>query len=467
MFLVSLDLSIVNVALPAMDAALDLGPTGLAWVINAFLLPYAGLLLLGGRLADLVGRRTLLLGSLGLFALASLSGGAAQEGWQLIAGRGLQGVAAAVLTPISLALVTAEFEEGSARNKAMAIWGGAGAAGGALGVVLSGLLTDHLNWRWVMWVNVVFVAAAMVAVLRGVDNRVPAGHRRPDILGGLLVTAGVTALVLGVIGTDEYGWGAPRVLAWFVAGAVALLAFAAVEARVADPLVPLGFLRRRSLIGAAVFGFLLTSAQIASFFFVSQIMQRVLGYSPTETGLAFLPFCVGIMVGLRAAQLFARDRGPRPVLLAGGLVGAAGLLWFGFTDPSSGFVTGILGPSLVCSVGVGAAMVAMGLAAASGVPAEQAGLASGILNSSRQLGGALGLAALVTVASSVTGDSMTPDALSDGFSTALRVAAALLALGAIAATLIVPGTRPEAPTPDTGDALPPHPSTAAADRMAE
>lgn len=454
MFLVSLDLSIVNVALPAMDAALDLGPTGLAWVINAFLLPYAGLLLLGGRLADLVGRRTLLLASLGVFAAASLWGGAAQEGWQLIVGRGLQGVAAAVLTPMSLALVTAEFEEGTARSKAMAVWGGAGAAGGALGVVLSGLLTDHLNWRWVMWVNVAFVVVAMTAVLRGVSNRVPAGQRRPDILGGLLATAGVTALVMGVIGADEHGWAAPPVLAWFAAGVIALLAFAAVEARVSDPLVPLGFLRQRSLIGASVFGFLLTSAQIASFFFVSQIMQRVLGYSPTETGLAFLPFCVGIMVGLRAAQVMAAERGPRPVLLAGGLVGAAGLLWFGFAGPSSGFVTAILGPSLVCSVGVGAAMVAMGLAASSGVPADQAGLASGILNSTRQLGGALGLAVLVTVASSVTGDATTPDALSEGFGTALRVAAALLAVGAIAATLIIPAARPKSRVSGPSDALP-------------
>ncbi|MFD3426915.1 MFS transporter [Nocardia fluminea] len=459
MFLVSLDLSIVNVALPAMDAALDLGSTGLAWVINAFLLPYAGLLLLGGRLADLVGRRTLLLGSLGVFAAASLFGGAAQDGWQLIAGRGLQGVAAAVLTPMSLALVTSEFEEGTARNKAMAIWGGAGAAGGALGVVLSGLLTDHLSWRWVMWVNVVFVVAAMVAVLRGVNNRVPAGHRRPDVLGGLLVTAGVTALVMGVIETAEGGWGAPQVLGWFGAGLLVLLVFVVVEARVTDPLVPLWFLRRRSLIGASVFGFLLTSAQVASFFFVSQIMQRVLDYSPTETGLSFLPFCVGIMIGLRAAQTVARDHGPRPVLLAGGLLGAVGLFWFGFAGPASGFVTGILGPSLVCSIGVGAAMVAMGLAASSGVPAEQAGLASGILSSARQLGGALGLAVLVAVAGSVTGSGTTPEALSDGFSVALRVAAVLLAVGAVAATLIVPASRPEPPVSDTGDA-PSHPSPA-------
>ncbi|WP_157106402.1 MFS transporter [Nocardia alba] len=451
MFLVSLDLSIVNVALPAMDAALDLGPTGLAWVINAFLLPYAGLLLLGGRLADLVGRRTLLLGSLGVFAAASLLGGAAQDGWQLIAGRGLQGVAAAVLTPMSLALVTSEFEEGAARTKAMAIWGGAGAAGGALGVVLSGLLTDHMNWRWVMWVNVVFVVVAMAAVLRGVDNRVAAGGRRLDIIGGLLVTAGVAALVMGVIETGEHGGGVPRVFGWFGAGVAALLVFVVVEARVVDPLVPLGFLRRRSLIGASVFGFLLTSAQIASFFFVSQIMQRVLGYSPTETGLSFLPFCVGIMIGLRAAQVVARDHGPRPVLLAGGLLGAAGLFWFGFTGPTSGFVTGILMPSLVASIGVGASMVAMGLAATSGVPVEQAGLASGILSSARQLGGALGLAVLVTVAGSVTGAGSTREALSDGFAMALWVAAGLLAVAAVAAALIAGASRPELFTSD--DAL--------------
>ncbi|MEV0686205.1 MFS transporter [Nocardia sp. NPDC050378] len=248
--------------------------------------------------------------------------------------------------------------------------------------------------------------------------------------------------MLGVIATGEHGWGAPRTPALFAAGAIALLIFVVVEDKVADPLVPLNFLRRRSLIGAAVFGFLLTSAQIASFFFVSQMMQRVLGYSPTETGLAFLPFCAGVMVGLRAARVAARDFGPRPVLLVGGLVGAAGLLWFGFTDPSSDLVTGIVLPSLVCSVGVGAAMVAMGVAASTGVPAEQAGLASGILSSARQLGGALGLAVLVGVASSVTGGATGADALSDGFGTALWVTAALLALGAVAAVVIVPAGRP-------------------------
>ncbi|WP_216916464.1 MFS transporter [Nocardia noduli] len=441
MFLVSLDLSIVNVALPDIEATMGFGPSGLSWVINAFLLSYAGLMLLGARLADLTGRRTLLLVSLAVFGLASAWGGAAQHGWELLAARVIQGAAAAVLAPMSLALATSEFAEGPARAKAIAVWGGAAAAGGALGVVLSGILTDHLGWRSVMWVNLVFVALAVPAVLRGSDNGVAMRHARPDVLGAILVTAGVSALVLGVIATERHAWGSISVVGWFCSGVGLLVAFVWVEKRTADPLVPLGFLRRRALIGAMIFGFLLTSAQIASFYFVSQFLQRVLGYSPTGTGLAFLPFCAGIVIGLRIAMVITARVGPRWVLLGGGLLGAAGLLWFGAADASTSLVTGILGPSLVASIGIGAAVVAMGVAAVTGVPPEQAGLASGVLNSARQLGGSLGLAILVTVAADVIGDSTEPVVLADGYTTALQIAAGLLAVGAIATGLILPRTR--------------------------
>ncbi|WP_245721652.1 MFS transporter [Nocardia crassostreae] len=437
MFVVSLDLSIVNVALPEIDAALHFGSAGLSWVINAFMLPFAGLMLLGGRLADLVGRRTLLLAGLTVFALSSAAGGAAREGWELLAGRAGQGVAA-VLAPMSLALATAEFPEGPSRAKAMAVWGGAGAAGGAVGVVLSGLLTDHLGWRWVMGVNLVFVAAAVVAVLRGVDGAGPARPARIDMAGAALVTFGVSALVLGVIATDTHPWGSAAVLSWFAAGAVALALFVVVEARVPEPLVPLDMLRRRSLIGATVFGFLLVSGQLASFYFVAQFLQRVLGYSPTGTGLAFLPFCVGVVAGLRIAMALTPRFGTRPVLLAGGLAGAAGLLWFGQSDPATTFLNGILGPSIVASVGIGAAMVAMGMAAVAGVAPEQSGLASGILNSARQLGGSLGLAVLVTVATKEIGAATDAAALARGYGVALSWGAVLLAVGAVLAAVILP-----------------------------
>ncbi|MFF3223476.1 MFS transporter [Nocardia suismassiliense] len=440
MFLVSVDLSIVNVALPAIDESLHFGPSGLSWVINAFLLTFAGLMLLGGRLADLVGRRTLLLASLGVFALASAWGGAAQHGWELLAARALQGVGAAVLAPMTLALATSEFPEGPERTKSMSVWGGAGAAGGAVGVVLSGVLTDHLGWRSVMWVNLLFVAAAVVAVLRGTDNRIPQRGGRLDVPGAVLVTFGVTALVLAVISTESHAWGSARVLGWFAVGAVLLAGFAWVETKAADPLVPLEFLRRRSLLGATLFGFMLTSAQIASFYFVAQLLQRVLGYSPTLTGVAILPFCVGIVIGLRLAMVATPQWGPRPVLLVGGLVGAAGLLWFGFADTSTTFLTGLLGPSLVASIGIGASVVAMGTAAVAGVPSEQTGLASGVLNSVRQLGGSLGLAILVTVAAGVIGTDTGRAALADGYTTSLRLAAGLLAAGAVVGALIVPKT---------------------------
>ncbi|MFJ1456673.1 MFS transporter [Nocardia sp. N2S4-5] len=454
MFLVSLDLSIVNVALPDIDAALEFSPSALSWVINAFMLPYAGLMLLGGRLADLTGRRRLLLAGLVLFAVASAAGGAAQEGWQLIAARAVQGVAAAVLSPMSLALVTSEFPEGPARSKAMAVWGGAGAAGGAFGVVMSGVLTDNLDWRWVMWVNLVFVAVALAAVVRGVRDTPVAGRGPIDLLGAVSVTVGMTALVAAVISTERHAWGSPIVLGWFAGGVAALAVFVVAELRAADPLVPLGFLRRRSLIGATVFGFMLVSGQVASFYFVSQFLQRVLEYSSTATGLAFLPFCVGVFVGLRAAQGVIGRVGARPVILVGGLLGALGLLWFGRATEASGFLTAVLGPSLVCSIGVGAAMVAMGVAGVSGAAAEQAGLASGILNSSRQLGGSLGLAVLVTVSGNIIGDSQAKTDLAHGFTTALTIAAGLLAVGAVAAAAILPGRSAPAETPETPAAVP-------------
>ncbi len=267
------------------------------------------------------------------------------------------------------------------------------------------------------------------------------------MLGAALVTFGTTALVLGVIATESHSWGSLRVLGWFAAGAVLLAGFAWAETRAADPLVPLEFLRRRSLLGATLFGFMLTSGQIASFYFVAQFLQRVLGYSPTLTGVAFLPFCVGVVIGLRIAMVVTPKWGPRPVLLVGGLVGALGLLWFGFADPSTTFLTGLLGPSLVGSIGIGASVVAMGTAAVAGVPADQSGLASGVLNSVRQLGGSLGLAVLVTISAQVIGNDSSRASLADGYTTSLCLAAGLLAAGAVIGTLVLPkAVRAQPPT---------------------
>ncbi|MFD0550962.1 MFS transporter [Streptomyces rectiviolaceus] len=446
-FLVSLDMSVVNIALPDIGDDLGFGADSLLWVVNAYALAFGGLLMLGGRLADLVGRRRTLIAGFAVFGVASLAGGLAQTPGQLVAARAVQGAGAAALAPVALALITVNYAAGSARSRALGLWGAAGALGGAVGVMAGGLLTDLAGWRSVMLINVPVVLAALLLSRHGV----PADRRtgpapRLDVLGALLVTAGMATLVLGLVRTETYAWASGTTLGTLGAAAVLLVAFAVVESRQREPLLRLGLLRNRPVLSANAFALLMSSGQFAAFYFTSLYLQEVMSYGSTTAGAAFLPFCVGVVAGSVISARKVGRFGERALLVTGGLLGAAGFVWFALTvGPGGTFLGSIVGPSLVASVGIGMCFVPLGTAATSGVAAEETGMASGLLNSSRQLGGSLGLAVLVTVASGVTGEKRGPGALADGYATAFGVAAALLVAAAVATAVLHPARTPSSP----------------------
>ena len=351
---------------------------------------------------------------------------------------------AAALTPVAFALVTVHFPAGPARSRALGLWGASAALGGTIGVLAGGLLTQSASWRAVLFVNIPVVAIAFAATL----FRIPADRgssARPDILGALLVTAGTTALVLGVVRTQSYPWGSPVTLLTLGLAAVLLAAFVLAELRSTAPLLRIGLLAVRPVVAANLFVLLAFSGQFAAFYFVSLYLQQVLGYGPAATGYAFTPFCVGITIGTVLATRAIGRLGPRFLLVGGGAMAAAGLGWFGLAmGPRGSFLTSILGPSMVVSIGLGLCLVPAGVAATIGVPPAEAGMASGLITSSRQVGGSIGLAVLATVAITVTRDSHTAArvaALASGYAAAVEVAAGLLALAAVAAFLLLPGHR--------------------------
>lgn len=449
-FLVSLDMSVVNIALPDMGADLGFAADSLLWVVNAYALAFGGLLMLGGRLADLIGRRRTLVWGFAVFGAASLAGGLALTPGQLIAARAVQGAGAAALAPVALALIAVNYAAGPARSRALGLWGIAGALGGAVGIMAGGLLTDWAGWRSVMLVNVPVVVAALLAARRGV----PADRRtgpapRLDLAGALLVTAGMTVLVLALVRTETYGWGSATTLGTLGAAAALLVAFAVVETRVREPLLRLRLLStaHRPVLSANVFALLMSSGQFAAFYFTSLYLQQVMGYGPTAAGAAFLPFCAGVVAGSTVATRAVGRVGERALLVTGALLGAAGFGWFALTVEAGGtFLSSVLGPSLVASVGIGMCFVPLGTAATGGVAPEETGMASGLLNSSRQLGGSLGLAVLVTVAASATGAGTGRASLAEGHATAFAVSAGLLVAAALA-TAVLHGRRAPASTP--------------------
>lgn len=430
--MVVLDISVVNVALAAIRSDLGFSAGGLQWVINAYTLTFGGLLLLGGRLADLSGHRRAALVGLSLFAVTSLLGGLARTPAELIAARALQGAAGAVLLPVSLTLITVTFPEGPARHRALATWAAVAGAGGALGVFLGGLLTQELNWRWVLFINVPIAAVAMAVAARAVGRR-PAGQRpRLDVAGAFLVTAGLFSLVYAVTGTSTHSWGSAWTLVPLGLAAVLLGAFALFERRAAaEPLVRFGLLRNRPVLGANVAVFFISSAQLGAFYFCSLYLQQELGYSPLRTGIAFLPFSLGVIAGTVTAGRLVPRLGPRLPLVAGLALGAAGLAWFAGLGPHTTFAAGLLGPSLLASTGLGLCFVSVASAATSGVARHEAGLASGLLNSCRQCGGSVGLAVLVTIANAA-GPGRTA-----GTDRAFLTAALLMAAGAILAAVML------------------------------
>jgi EmrB/QacA subfamily drug resistance transporter len=446
-FMVVLDVSIVNVALPSISADLGFTPATLAWVVNAYTLAFAGFLLLGGRAADLLGRREVFAGGLALFALASLAGGLAQDELTLVAARAAQGLGGAIVAPASLSILTTSFPEGVERNRALGLWGAMGAIGGASGALLGGILTEALNWRWILIINLpigVFAALAALRVVR--SGRREAGAARDfDLVGALTVTLGLVIVTYGIVESESYGWGSARTLLTLAAGALLLVLFVIVEGHFAHrPLVPLRIFASRLLSGANVVVFCLGGSVFAMWYFVSLYLQQVLGYSPIEAGLAFLPMPLTIAACTQAATRLTGRVGAGPVLAAGMTLIALGMLLFTRVPPDGRYVADVLAPALLCAAGIGFSFVPVTIAATAGVRRTEAGLASGLVNTSRQMGGSIGLALLATVATQrateLAGDATRAEALTDGFHRAFALGAGIALAGALVSALVLSRT---------------------------
>ncbi|GAA3438528.1 DHA2 family efflux MFS transporter permease subunit [Kutzneria kofuensis] len=403
-FMVVLDALIVQVALPSMRDGLGMSAGQQQWVINAYLLLFGGLLLLGGRAADLFGRKRVFLAGLGVFTLFSLLGGLALSGPMLIAARALQGVGAAMLAPAPIALITAVYTEPAARTKAMSIWSAATTLAGSIAVLLGGALTDSLGWRWVLLVNVPIGIALFAVSLRALPALEPPASSRPrtlDVPGALTATIGLGALVLGVGNAENTPWSSPQVCLPLIIAVVLLTVFVLLESRVAQPLVRLAVFRVRSLSVGNVIMMVAGALTTCSVYFISLYLQGVQHYSALSSGLAILPMTIAIAL----ASLFARKLvglvGPKTTLIAGALVAAAGLLWQARFSADSPYLTEILGPTVLIGLGLGTAVLPITMAAMTGVPPTDAGLASALMNTSRQVGGSIGVAALSTVAAAM------------------------------------------------------------------
>ncbi len=442
--MVILDVSIVNVALPSIRDGLRFSTTGLQWVVNAYTLTFAGFLLLGGRAADLLGRRRVFLAGTALFALASLACALADSRSLLIGARALQGIGGAVISPASLAIIATSFAEGRERSRALGVWGAMGGLGGSLGVLLGGVLTQAFSWPAIFLVNVP-IAIAVVVFARGLipEGRAESAVRHFDATGALLVTGGLTALVYGIVRTDTLGWGSTGVIAPLALGAALLVAFVVVEGRIARaPLMPLRVFTMARLRAANLIMFLLYAAVFAIWFFLSLYLQQVLHYDPLQTGLRFLPMTLAIVATSTLAPRLVARFGERGVLTVGMLVAALGLYLLTGVHSGGSYLADVLPGGLLAGLGLGLSLVPATIAAVAGVPARESGLASGMLNTSRLIGGALGLAVLSTVAASRTRADLLigasgPSALSSGFRVAFAVSAGLSLLGALAAAVLL------------------------------
>ena len=446
-FVVVLDASIVNVALPSIGKALDFSQGNLPWVVNAYVLTFGGFLLLGGRTADLLGRRRVFMAGLTVVAVASLLAGFAATEGQLIAARAAQGLGAAIISPAALSIVTTTFKDGSERNKALGVWGAVAGSGGAAGVLLGGILTDGLGWEWVLWVNVPVSLIALALSPRLIaESRAESERRVFDVAGAVTVTAALSILVYALVDANDAGWGSTQTIGLIALSALLLAAFVAIELRTPKPLMPFSIFRIRTLTGANVVGLLVGASLFSMFFFISLYMQQVLGYSAIHTGLSYLPLALLIMASAGIASQLVTRLGYKPVLAAGLLFIVIGLVWFSRVSVGGGFTTDILGPSLFAAAGLGFAFVTTTIAAVSGVEESEAGLASGLINTSQQIGGALGLAVLSTVAISRTddvlasGDPSRVNALTEGFQSAFLGGAGIALLGFVLTLILIRGS---------------------------
>ncbi|WAX82036.1 MFS transporter [Streptomyces sp. KMM 9044] len=437
-FLVVLDISVVNVALPSMRTGLGLGEQGLQWVVNAYSIAFAGFMLLGGRAGDLYGRKRMFLVGLGLFTLASLAGGLAQDDWQLLLARAVQGLGAAVLAPSTLTIVTSAVPEGPARARAVATWTAVGAGGGAAGGFVGGALVDTLSWRWVLLINVPIGVLVLAGAAWWLAEGRAGDGRRLDLPGAMLVTAGLATLAFGISRTGAEGWTAPSTLVPLGAGLALTALFLLVEARTRAPLMPLELFRVRSVSSANVAMFLSGAAMFCMWFFMTLYAQNVLGYTPLEAGFALVPSSLAVVVGSKIAPRLMRAAGARTVAVLGTLVALSGFAWQSTMTADGAYPTAILFPGILMMLGAGLAGTPLAALATSGAAPEEAGLVSGLINTSRTIGGSLGLAVLSTIAAARTGDSTTPQALTEGYALAFRAGTAILAVGLVLMWLWLP-----------------------------
>jgi EmrB/QacA subfamily drug resistance transporter len=455
-FMVILDATVVNVALPSIQTDLEMAEADLQWVVNAYTLTFGGFLLLGGRAGDLIGRKRLFLAGVVVFTVASLLDGLAQSSEWLIAARGLQGLGAAFVSPAALSIVTTTFDEGPDRTKALGVWTAIAAGGGAVGLVIGGLLTTAFSWPWIFFVNIPVGIATFVLSARIIpESKAEHEHRSFDVAGAVTVTVGLIALVYAIVRTEALGWTSPETIGVGAASLALLAAFVAIERRSAEPLVRLDIFSVRTLRAANVVLLLVASGLFAMFFFNSLFVQRVLGYSALEAGLAFVPFTLGIVLGAGLAQQLVPRLGLRTVPLVGLVISTAGILLLLRLTPESSYVGDLLPSILLTSFGMGLTFVPITLVATTGVPARDAGLASGLFNTSQQVGGALGLAILSTIAadrsSAVLSDAGAQasaaeqtDALVEGFTLAFAGAAGFLAAGLVLLLVLLRGRDLEA-----------------------
>jgi EmrB/QacA subfamily drug resistance transporter len=449
-FMGVLDGTIVNVALPSIRADLGFSTAGLQWVINAYTLACGGFLLLGGRAADLLGRREVFVGGLALFGLASLVGGLAQDQATLIVARAGQGLGGAILAPTSLSILATIYDEGPQRNRAFGLWGTMGALGGACGALVGGLLTETLSWRWILLVNAPVATGLALALLRTIPalGRRPTAARSFDLRGAMAVTAGLVLVTYGIVCSRRHGWGAAVTLGPIASGVALLGLFGLIEARLAAaPLVPPRVLRSRALAGATAVIFCLGAAAISMWFFVSLYVQQVLGFSASQAGLTFLPMSLAIVTCTQVASRLASRCGPGRVLAAGMTLLGAGMVLFSRIDDGGSWTGDVLAPSMLCASGIGCSFVSTTIAATTGVARGDSGLASGLINTSFQIGGSIGLALMATVASgrttALTGGVSQAAALTEGFQRAFAVGGGFALAGAgVALTVLVSRVRP-------------------------
>lgn len=448
--MVVLDVSIVNVALPSIQRSLHFTATDLEWVVNAYAIVFGGLLLLGGRAADMLGRlRMFVIGTL-LFSIGSLAGGLAVNWTFLIAARAAQGIGGAIVAPTALSLLTDTFAEGTQRNRALGVYSAVSATGGALGLLLGGVLTTYFSWRWILFVNVpvgILLAGAAPRVLVATEAR----RRRLDLPGAVSVTAGAALLVYGLSRAGAHGWSDNLTIATLVAAGALLVVFVAIEAFTRQPLMPLRIFRDRNRSGAYALSLANGATLSGLLFLLTLFLQNILGFSPLRAGVAFLPTAAGVVVGAGLTSRLIGRSGPRLPMALGALLSAIALFWLSRVTASASYVSDVLGPLIVLAVGLGQIFVSTSIVAVSGVAPNESGLASALLNVGRQLGGSLGIAAMGTIAATVTANQLPPAPLTQaalarattaGFSTAFEVAGLISVIGFVIAVAAV--RRPKA-----------------------